>query len=123
MAIPIVSVRGTTAGADFFVACFSWMESHAGFCQVDAGLSLAKLVDRAEAWLASGRACVSVEIWLGARLCVFLRGSSGNGPEDVLSIGFPLAPGVYRWDDAEEVYKPAKRSERRALLAEGSGPA
>jgi hypothetical protein len=124
MATPIVSRRGTVAGVDFYLASFTWQDERDSYCQVDFGISLAQLVDRAEAWLASGRECPGVEIWLGKRVCVFLRDSAGTGPDDVQGLWFPQAPGIYRWDSAQEAYVPMKRRVRRALvLAEGSGPA
>ena len=72
-------------------------------------------MDRAEAWLASGRECPGVEIWLGNRLCVFVRDSSGTGPDDLQGLWFPQVAGLYRWDEAQEVYVPMKRRDRRAL--------
>lgn len=112
MATPIVSRRGAS---DVFLACFTWQDELDAFCQVDCATSLSHLVDRADAWLGSGRQCVGVEIWLGTRLCVFVGGASGDAPNDLLRIGFPLAPGVYRWQEEHEVYAPLRRRERRAL--------
>lgn len=116
MATSIVSTRGTVRGADFFVACFTWFEGETPFCQVDYGLSLAQLLDRAEAWIASGRGFPGVEVWLGTRQCVLVLGDSGCEPE-AGGMGFPRERGVYRWDDETDAFVSLTRRARRALLA------
>ena len=122
MATPIVSARGTRRGVDVFLSCFTWYDPAGSYCQVDLGLSLAQLLDRGEAWLRSGRELPGVEIWLGTRRCLVLMGASCCDPEGVEVVGFPLSPGVYRWDEGREDFVPLARRQRRQL-AEGLGPA
>ena len=111
MATPIVSSRGTVGGADFFVACFTWFEGTEAFCQVDYGLSLARLLDRAEAWVRSGRQFPGAEIWLGNRRCLLLTGDSGCELDEG-AIGFPQQRGVYRWDEAKNAFVTYGRRDR-----------
>lgn len=124
MAISTVSSRGTVGGADFYVACFTWFEDGQPFCQVDYGLSLSQMLDRAEAWVRSGREFPGAEIWLGLRRCIFLMGESGCEPDEGGEIGFPRQRGIYRWDDGRQSFVGMRRREGRAALrAEGLGPA
>jgi hypothetical protein len=118
----MVSARGTRAGVDVFLACFTWFDDTDGYCQVDMGLSLSQMLDRGEAWLRSGRLHPGVEIWLGMRRCVLLMGASGSDPEGVEVIGFPVERGVYRYDENRSGYVRLARRQGRQL-AQGLGPA